>query len=181
MNLHLPNEIWDIILSFLDDKDLINILYLSNEYKNKNKYKKNEFMLDCYNKINSLGIKINSSLIIKHIDKKSVNFWNKIYQHHFLKFLNKEMNFINGCLETYSIVKILENDLGVHNNNINNDINVYNNMNNVLEHINNIYKSVEIKLDYKIENIFKSINNFNNKKAIKIILQNFKSPTSMCV
>ena len=32
------------------------------------------------------------------------------------------MNFINGCLETYSIIKILENDMGVQNNNINNEI-----------------------------------------------------------
>ena len=158
MILNLPNEIWNIILSFLDDKDLINILYLSNEYRK--------------NKINNKRIKIiNSSLIIRHIDKRSINFWNKIYQHHFLKFLNKEMNFIHGCLETYSIVKILENDMGVQNNNINNEIVIYNNMNNVLIHLHNIYKSLEQKLDYKIENIFKSISNYNNKKAIKIILK----------
>ena len=162
MNLNLPNEIWNIILFYLDDKDLINILYLCNEN----------------NKIDSLGLKIDRRLIIKHIDKRSVNFWNKIYRHHFLNFLNKEMNFIHGCLESYSIIKILENDLGVQYNN--NYINVCNNITNVYNHINNIYQSLEIKLYYRIENIFKSINNFDNKNAIKIILKNFRSPTSIC-
>ena len=158
MNLNLPNEIWNIILLYLDDKDLINILYISNE--------------------NNINNKIDSSLIIKHIDKRSVNFWNKIYRRHFLNFLNKEINFIQGCLESYSIIRILENDLGIQDNN--RYINVYNNINNVFNHINNIYQSLEIKLDYRIENIFKSINNFDNKDVIQIILQNFRSPTSIC-
>ena len=70
--------------------------------------------------------------------------------------------------------------MGFQNNNINNEIIIYNNMNNVLIHLHNIYKSLEQKLDYKIENIFKSINNYNNKKAINIILKNFRSPSFLC-
>ena len=66
--------------------------------------------------------------------------------HRLLILLSKEIGFIQGYMETYSILRILQYDLGVHN--VNGDDTVYNNMLHTQEHINNIYKYLKYDFDY---------------------------------
>ena len=160
----LPNEIWNIIFRFLSYNDLVNLLILGNS-----------------NKLNNSWLKFNRYTLLNFIDKESRMYWNSVYLGHIKRYLNAELNMIKGAIETYGIIQIIGNDLGVVNYS---DFGCYFNMKKTEKHIVDISDRINNISDsnyFKIENIYLDIINFENQKAIDVIIKNFRNLSAKCL
>lgn len=158
----LPNEIWIIIFKYLNYDDLVNLLNLGN---------------------------VNKNILFDFIEFKSREYWHKVYLGHMKNYLNSELNMIKGAIENYGILQIIGSDLGVVNYS---DFDCFQQMQKTEYHVSKIFDNLiasindndnvnDNKKKNNIEKIYLELSNFENKKAIQVIIDNFPNKTAKCI
>jgi hypothetical protein len=160
----LPNEIWIIIFKYLNYDDLVNLLNLGN---------------------------VNKNILFDFIELKSREYWHKVYLGHLKNYFNSELNMIRGAIENYGILQIIGSDLGVVNYS---DFDCFQQMQRTEYHVSKIFDNLiapvnnndndndnDNKIKNNIEKVYLELSNFENKKAIQVIIDNFPNKTAKCI